>query len=463
MQTYDVIVIGSGQAGNPLARAMAKAGKKTLIIEKRLIGGTCINDGCTPSKTLIGATRVAWLVSQSEHWGIQSGKMHPHLKDIKKRKDEVVEAFRKSTLNSLTRQAHLEVVLGNASFIGSKQLQIIPLDGGNPLRVQADWIFINAGTCPIVPHIPGLKNSPYLTSTTIMDLEEIPKELVIIGAGYIALELGQLYSRLGAKVTMLESQANFLPKEDRDIADNLFHILTDEGITFELGVKITAVKTTPSKAIELHYERDQQYYRITGSHLLVAAGRKPQTEALGLHFAGVEKDTDGYIRVNDYLETSVKGIYALGDIKGGPAFTHIAYNDYLLVSQNLLENKKLSIKDRLVPYVMFTDPQLGRVGITEEEAKKNGLDYNVAILPMEKVARAVETGETRGLMKAIIDAKTDQILGAAIIGTEAGEIMSVLQVAMLGKVTATEIRYSVFAHPTYSESLENLFMNLEKQ
>lgn len=461
MKKYDVIIIGSGQAGNPLAKVMGEAGKKTLLIEKRLIGGTCVNDGCTPTKAMIGSGRIAWLASQSKSWGVNTGKVTSSLKAIKSRKDAIVESFRKGNIKGLKDAPNVEVIMGTARFIGKKKLEILTADK-KTIQVQGDLVFINTGASADIPHITGLEDCPYLTSHELLDLTELPKELIIIGAGYIALELGQLYSRLGTKVTLLESGKDFLPKEDRDIAQNLYDILIEEGLSVNINVKIKQVRQTENKKIAIAYQQAKQNKELLGSHILIATGRKAQTERLDLAATGVKLDDKGFIKVNTKLETNVKGIYALGDVKGGPAFTHISYNDFVVVSKNLLESKNLSIRNRMVPYVVFTDPQLARIGITEKEAKDKKLSYKTAILPMASVARAIEVGETRGMMKVTVDAKTNRILGAAIIGAEGGEIMSVLQMAMMGKVTSEEIRYGVFAHPTYAESLMNLFMTLKR-
>ncbi|QNL49664.1 mercuric reductase [Olivibacter sp. SDN3] len=460
MKKYDVIIIGSGQAGNPLAMAMGQAGKKTLLIEKRLVGGTCVNDGCTPTKAMIGSGRIAWLASKSNDWGVHTGKVTSNLKAIKNRKDVIVASFRKGNIKGLKDTPNVELLMGTAHFVDKKKIEILT-DDGKKTQAHADLIFINTGTIPQIPAIDGLKDCPYLTSTQILDLVEIPKELIIVGAGYIALELGQLYSRMGAKVTLLENGDVFLPKEDRDIAQSLYDILTEEGLTIELNAKINQVSQTKNKKITVSYRQSKQHKELRGSHILIAAGRKAQTEQLNLSATGVKTANNGFVKVNTKLETNVKGIYALGDVKGGPAFTHISYNDFVVVSRNLLANKNLSIRNRMVPYVVFTDPQLARIGITEKEAKDKKLNYKIAVLPMENVARGIEVGETRGMMKAIVDAKNNRILGAAIIGAEGGEIMSVLQMAMMGKISTETIRYGVFAHPTYAESLMNLFMNFK--
>lgn len=301
----------------------------------------------------------------------------------------------------------------------------------------------------------------YLTSETILDLKEIPKHLLIIGGSYIALEFGQMFQRFGSKVTVVEQETEFLSREDEDVAAELRQILEDEGMTVFTATETLSIRENSNGNLTATLKNNEKRRSLSCSHVLFAVGRTPETQSLRLDLAGVETDKRGYINVDDKLQTNVKGIFALGDIKGGPAFTHISYNDHLVIAGNLLEKKKISTKNRMIPYCMFTDPQLGRIGITEKEAKKKGLKYQVAVMRMDKAARAIETGDTRGLMKAIVDKKTKLILGAAIIGTEGGEIMTILQMAMMGRITWPEIRNGIFAHPTYAESLNNLFMTLD--
>lgn len=461
MKRYDAIIIGAGQAGVPLARKLASDGLHTAIIEKRLIGGTCINDGCTPTKTIIASGRVAHLVTKSKDYGIITTGCTVDMPVIKKRKDDMVTQFRKGAEKSLENTKGIDIIHGEAAFCRQKIIQVTPA-GGITEELTADRIFIDTGTKPLIPEIEGVHDVGYLTSTTILDLDAVPEHLLIIGSGYIALEFGQLFCRLGSTVTVLEQGAHFLQHEDDDVAAELKRILEEEGIIIQCNAVVRKLAKAAGNTIEATVEAEGAVRQIRCTHLLLAAGRTPQTEALQLEKTGVATNKHGSIEVNDTLETNVPGIYALGDIKGGPQFTHIAYNDHLIVYRNLFRQAGLSVKDRIVPYCMFTDPQLGRVGITEKEAREKGLAFVVAKLPMTSVARALETNETRGFLKAIVDAQTKKILGAAVIGVEGGEIMSVLQMAMMGGVTYEQIRYGIFAHPTFSESLNNLFMTIMK-
>ena len=462
MKTYDAIIIGSGQAGNPLAKKLAVAGYKTALIEKEHIGGTCINTGCTPTKTMIASARLAWLARQGPLLGVTTGTVKVDLRKVVNRKDRVVASFRENAEKSLEKTEGLDLFYGEASFTAARTIRI-HVNGNRDIFLEAPKIFINAGTKPTIPPIKGIDEITYLTSDTILDLNEIPKHLLIIGGSYIALEFGQMFLRFGSRVTIVEQAPRFLSREDEDVAAELRKILEGEGMNILTATEALSVKKNAGGGITAVLNELGKRRSLSCSHLLLAAGRTPVTKALGLHLAGIETNEKGYIRVNNKLQTTAKGIFALGDIKGGPAFTHTSYNDHLVIVKNLLEKKTKSIKDRMVPYCMFTDPQLGRIGVTEKEAKEKGLNYEVAMIRMDKVARAIETGDTRGIMKAIVDKKTKLILGAAVIGTEGGEVMTVLQMAMMGNVTYPQIRNGIFAHPTYSESLNNLFMTINSR
>ncbi len=460
MKHYDAIIIGAGQAGTPLAKKLAEAGKKTAIIEKRLIGGTCINDGCTPTKAMIASAGIAYRAQKAAELGIEIGSLKVNLKKVKQRKDEIVASFRKSSEKGLKSTKGLDVIFGEASFSGVKELSI-KMPGGKSEKISAEWIFINTGAKTNIPEIEGLKTIDYLTSTSILDLEEVPEHLVIIGGNYIGLEFGQMFRRFGSKVTILEKSAGIMGHEDKDISAAVTEIFENEGIKILTDVQLNEIEEKEKGEVKLKFRSGAKNKSIKASHILLASGRSPQTESLNLEICGVKTDEKGYVVVNGKLETNIEGIYALGDVKGGPAFTHIAYNDFTIVYRNLIKDTNYSTKDRLVPYCMFTDPQLGRVGISETEAKAQGLNFEVAKIPMTQVARGIETGETLGFMKAIVDADSKEILGAAMLCAEGGEIVSVLQMAMLGGITYEEIRYGIFAHPTYSESLNNLFMKIE--
>jgi pyruvate/2-oxoglutarate dehydrogenase complex dihydrolipoamide dehydrogenase (E3) component len=458
MTTYDAIIIGSGQAGNPLGKKLAAAGWKTAIIEKKWVGGTCVNVGCTPTKTLIASGRIAYLMRRSADFGVHATGISINIKEVLKRKNELVLSSRESSTNSLQKTENLDLIFGNAAFTGPKEITVSK-EGGAKEIFNAPTIFLNTGTQPVIPPIPGLDGVRYLTSTSIMDLEEIPAHLLIIGGSYIALEFGQLYKRLGSEVTIVESNGQFLSKEDEDIAAEIKKILEEDGIRILTGVKVTEVAAI-DKEIRIGIN-GAAAGSVTGSHLLVATGREADTKGLNAAAAGIRLDKHGFIDVNDRLETNIPGIYALGDSKGGPQFTHISYNDHLVVYKNLVEKAGLSIAGRTPVYCLFTDPELGRVGLTEKEAREKGLNIKVATIPASKIARAWENGETRGLLKAIVDSDTKKILGAAMLSSAGGELMSILEMAMMGGVTYDTIRDAIFAHPTFAEALNNLFSDLD--
>jgi len=457
---YDAIVIGAGQAGLPLAKKLANAGKRTALIERRWVGGTCVNDGCTPTKTWVASAKAAYMAANSGPLGVHIKNYKVDMALIKKRKDEIVIHARDGGTENAEKTPNLDLVFGDAVFTDVKTISIKLKESGTKL-LKADWIFLDVGAHTFIPDIEGLDEIDYLTSTSILELDKVPDSLLVVGGNYIGLEFGQMFRRFGSKVTILERSARLMPREDEDISTEMRKILELEDINVQTGSE--AVKFTQGEKgkITATIKNAGHQKKEKFSHVLLAVGRIPNTENLGLDKTGVKVDDKGYIKVNNQLETNVKGIYALGDVKGGPAFTHIAYNDYTIVYRNLIGKQHLNTNDRPIPYCMFTDPQLGRVGISEQEAKEQKLDYIVAKLPMAHVARAVETGDTRGFMKAVVDRKTKKILGAAILGQEGGEIMSVLQMAIEGGITYDRIRYCVFAHPLYSESLNNLFMRVE--
>jgi pyruvate/2-oxoglutarate dehydrogenase complex dihydrolipoamide dehydrogenase (E3) component len=457
IQIFDAIIIGSGQGGTPLARKLAKAGWKTALIEKDQIGGTCINRGCTPTKTLIADAKLVETVRQAPSRGVQVSGLHIEFDKIMARKNEVVHAFRSANEKGLESIPTLTVLHGEARFTGPKTLWV----EGAAVSCTAEKIFINAGCAPSIPPIEGLDTIPYLTSTSLLDIKEVPAHLVILGGGDISLEMGQLFRRLGAEVTIIERGAAIVSREDTDVQEALGTVLKGEGIRILTNTEVSKV-CTQNGAIQVNIVQEGKPGEIIGSHLLVATGRSPQTRALHTEATGLVLDPHGFIKTDEYLQTNVGGIYAIGDIKGGPAFTHISYNDYVILYKNLLEGAKLSIRDRQVPYCVFTDPQLGRIGLTEKEAQLAGISYTLATLPMTHVARAIETGNTKGFMKALIDTVNKKILGAAILGEEGGELMTILQMAMLGGITYDTIKDMVFAHPLYAESLNNLFLTLDK-
>lgn len=459
MKHFDALIIGTGQGGTPLAKALAKAGHKTAVVERHFVGGSCVNYGCTPTKTMIASAKTAYMITKAGSLGIEANGFRVNMPAVVERKAKVVESFRNGSQKGLESTENLSLFFGEASFEDKKRVRIALREGGTE-AITADKIFINTGARPAVPPVEGLEEAGYLTSTSVMELTEIPEHLLVIGGGYIGLEFGQMFRRFGSRVTILQTGDRLLTREDEDISAEVEKILKAEDIGILTNVQAEKVEKQPEGLLVTVAEKDE-IRTVQCSHILVAAGRIPDTDRLNLSAAGAETGEKGEIRVNEKLETTAAGIYAMGDVKGGPAFTHISYHDYVILAGNLLHQKNDTIKDRLVPYCVFIDPQLGEVGLTEQAARERGLNIKIAKLPMSHVARAIETGDTRGMMKAIVDADSGKILGATILAQEGGEIMTVLQMAIAGGLHYRQIRDMPIAHPLYAESLNNLFMQLD--
>ena len=460
MDHYDAIIIGSGQAGNPLATTLGKAGWKTALIERDQIGGTCINYGCTPTKTMFNSARVAYLARRAADFGVHSGDVRVCLKEVRERKQRIVEEFRESGLKGIEKTENLDLLSGDARFT-DKHTSEVKLNDGAVRTLTAEKIFINTGGRPAEPNLEGIDEVSTLDSTSIMELDELPQHLLVLGGGYIGLEFGQMFRRFGSEITIVQQAKQLLGREDPDIADAVREVMEEDGIKVLLDTKAVRAKRDGTK-INLTVRTTGGEQTLTGTHLLCAVGRKPNTEDLNLAAAGIETDKQGNIKVNNKLETNVPGVYALGDVKGGPQFTHISYDDFRIIRTNLLESGNATTDERFVPYTVFIDPQLGRIGISETEAKDKSLDFRVAKLEMKSVARAIEMSETRGFIKAIVDANNKQILGASVLGVEGGELMAMFEIAMMGKLPYTVLKDAIFAHPTLAESLNNLFMAMDK-
>jgi pyruvate/2-oxoglutarate dehydrogenase complex dihydrolipoamide dehydrogenase (E3) component len=459
-QHFNAIVIGAGQGGMPLARALGEAGRSTAIIERVHVGGTCINEGCTPTKTMVASGRVAYLARRAADYGVRTGGIEVDMVRVRQRKRDIVDSFRGSNERRIAATPNLELIAGEARFTGPRALEV-RLAGGETRALSAETIVINAGARPVNPPVPGLDAVPTLDSTTVMELETVPAHLLVMGGGYVGMEFGQLFRRLGARVTVIQRAGQLLEREDPDVAEAVKRIMEEDGLEILLGSEALRAAPTPNAGIALTVRTLEGERTLTGSHLLAAAGRAPNTEALNLAAAGVETDARGFIKVNDRLETTAPGVFAIGDIKGGPAFTHISYDDYRILRTNLLQGGSATTRDRQVPYTVFIDPQLGRIGLSEQDARAQGRRIRVGKLPMDYVARALEVDEARGFMKAVVDADSDQILGYACLGIEGGELMAMVQIAIAGKVPYTVLRDMTFAHPTLAESLNNVFASLE--
>jgi pyruvate/2-oxoglutarate dehydrogenase complex dihydrolipoamide dehydrogenase (E3) component len=463
-EAYDAIVIGSGQAAGQLCRELAASGRRTALVEREHIGGTCINEGCTPTKTLVASARIADRARHADLYGVRAAPVRVDLQAVRQRMRGIVESFGGGLPDDAAEWSddpNLELIIGDARFTGPRSLAVA-VRGGAERQLDARQVFIDVGCRPSRPPIPGLDAVASLDSRSILDLGELPEHLLVLGGGYIGLEYAQMYRRFGSRVTLVHRGKQLLAREDPDVAEEVAGLLREDGIELVLEAETRGVAGR-GKEIVLSLASAAGKPELVGSHLLVATGRVPNTDRLGLDVADVRTDRQGFIVVDERLQTSAEGVFALGDVKGGPAFTHISYDDYRIVAANLLEGGARSTADRLVPYVVFIDPQLGRVGLTETEARAQGREIRVAKLGMDSVARAIEAGETRGSMKVIVDARADTILGAAILGLEGGEIMAMLQIAMLAKLPYTRLRDGIFAHPTLAEAFNLLFYSFEEQ
>ena len=452
---YDAIVIGTSQGGRFLPVELARAGRRVALVERGELGGVCVNRGCTPTKTMVASARLAYQARRGAEYGVRLGAVSVDLAAVRERKRAMVAGARENYAGRLAQDG-LDLIEGEAHFTGPHATQVALTDGGTR-ELEAPVIVIDAGTRPRPPAIAGIDDVAVLDSTSIMELDELPEHLIVLGGGYIGLEFGQMFRRFGSEVTIIQAAPRLMMIEDEDVSDEVAAILRDDGITILTSATATHVAPLTGGRLRLTVTTEDGERQLDGSHLLSAIGRIPNTDTLTPDAAGIRLDDRGYIQVDEYLETSAPGVYAMGDIKGGPAFTHLSYDDYRILHANLIGNEKRSTRDRIVPYTMFMDPQLGRVGITEREAAEQGRAIRVAKLPMSAVIRALETGETRGFMKAVVDADSGQILGCAVLGSEGGEIMTMIHVAMLGNLTYRSMADAIFTHPLFAEGLNTLF------
>ncbi len=451
----DAIFIGTGQAGPALAARFSKAGAKVAIIERARFGGTCVNTGCIPTKALIASAHAAHVARRGADYGFStSGPIEIDMKRVKSRKDEISGRSRKGVEDWVRGMANATVHQGHASFVDARTVRV-----GDEL-LQAEKIFINVGARPSVPKIPGLDQVPYLTSSTMMEVDSLPEHLVIIGGSYIGLEFGQMYRRFGARVTIVEKGSRLIAREDPDITGAIADILRGEGIDIRLGAECSSVRRDGERVI-VDLDCADSSRQVSGSHLLLAVGRTPNTGDLGLEKAGVAVDRAGYIQVDDQLRTSVPGIWALGDCNGKGAFTHTSYNDHEIVAANLFDGDARKVSGRIQTYALFVDPPLGRAGMTEAQVRASGRKALIAVRPMTRVGRAVEKGESLGFMKVIVDAETLQILGAAILGVTGDEVIHTLLDVMYAGAPCTTITRAMHIHPTVSELLPTLLQDLQ--
>jgi pyruvate/2-oxoglutarate dehydrogenase complex dihydrolipoamide dehydrogenase (E3) component len=453
-QRFDAIIVGAGQAGPPLAVRLAQSGRTIALVERDLFGGTCVNTGCIPTKTLIASARVAHVARSAGAFGVAvGGAVTVDMRQVKARKDAVVQASRSGVEDWLRATRGVSVIRGHARFIAPRSLAV---DG---TTYEAERIFLNVGGRPGAPAIDGLASVPYLTSSSMMDVDFLPEHLVIIGGSYIGLEFAQMYRRFGARVTVVEMSPRVIPREDPEISASICSVLEHEGVTIHTDARCIAVRRD-GVGVALEISRDG-VPPVQGSHLLVAAGRRPNTDDLGLAAAGIETDAQGYIPVDDALMSNVPGVYVLGDANRRGAFTHTSYNDFEIVAANVLEGAGRRVSDRVPTYALFVDPPLGRVGMTEAEVRKRGRSALMATRPMTRVGRAYERSETAGMMKVLVDPETKRILGAAILGIEGDEVIHVFTLAMNAKLPYDAIQSAMPIHPTVAELLPTLLGDLK--
>ncbi len=459
IETYQVIVLGGGKGGKTLAIELGQNGVKTALIERsaEMIGGSCINVACIPTKTLIASARAAQAARRAGDFGIRTADVAVDWPAVRSRAEGVVSAMRAMNHKNFASAPALDFLLGTGRFVGPKVIEVRD-SKGDVRQLTAENIFINTGTRPAQPSIPGLAEAGALNSESIQRLDELPEHLVVLGGSYVALEFAQMFRFFGSKVTVLERAPQLIKREDPDVAETLAKFLSEEGIDIRLDCGIERVEKD-GQGVSVVFTSGGKPARVSGSHLLVALGRSPNTEDLNLAAAGVETDKRGFIKVNERLETTASGIWALGDVNGGPQFTHASLDDYRIVKANVFGEGKRTTVDRLVPFTLFTDPELARVGLTEKEARQKGLDVFVAKLPVAAIPRAKTMSETRGFIKVVIDVKTNQILGCAILSIEAGEMLGTVQTAMIAGLPFTALRDAVLSHPTMVEGFNNLPSN----
>jgi pyruvate/2-oxoglutarate dehydrogenase complex dihydrolipoamide dehydrogenase (E3) component len=454
MHTHDAIVIGSGQAGPFLAVRLAQSGLKVALVEREHYGGSCVNDGCIPTKTLVASARTAHVARRAAHYGVTlGGAVSVDMKAVMARKDRIVQQSVSSLTQWLQGTAGLDLVWGHARFTGPDAVEV----GGRTLT--APKIFINVGGRPVLPDWPGIDAIPVLTNTSIMSLDVLPDHLVVAGGSYIGLEFAQMFRRFGAQVTVVEVAERLIAREDPEVSAEVQAILEREGVRFVLGVRNARVERRGDQ-IQVSCQAGGVAHAVTASHLLAAVGRRPNTDDMGLQAAGIATDSRGFITVDDQLRTNVPGVWALGDANGRGAFTHTSYNDFEIVAANLLDGAQRSARDRIPAYALFTDPPLGRVGMSEAQVRATGRPALVGVMPMSRVGRAKERGETQGFMKVLVDAQTERILGASLLCIEGDEIVHSLLDVMAAGASYRVVQRAMHIHPTVSELIPTLLGQL---
>ena len=452
------VIIGSGEGGKYLSWHLAQAGEQTMVVERRWIGGSCPNINCLPAKNEIWSAKVADLARHARNYGTVTGPVSIDMEGVRQRKRDMVAALVAIHVNKY-KSTGAELVMGQATFTGAKAL-VVKLNDGGERTITADHVFLNLGTHAAIPPVKGLQEATPMTNIEILELDRLPEHLIVIGGGYIGLEFAQAYRRFGSKVTILQHSTQLIPKEDPDVAEELQRLLASEGIDIIVSAEILEVKGRSGEQVRVTVKTSQGERELTASHILVATGRVPNTSGIGLELAGVSVTSAGWLQVNDRLETTAPDVWAIGECAGSPQFTHASLDDYRIIRDNLAGGKR-STQDRLMPSCLYTDPQVARVGLSETEAKSQGIPFHVARLPMSSVLRTRTISETNGFMKALIAPEDGRILGFTMIGAEAGEVMTVVQMAIQAKATYKVLRDAVIAHPTMAEGLNVLFSTVK--
>ena len=457
LEEYDLVVLGSGEGGKYLAWALARKGQRVAVIERKWIGGSCPNIACLPSKNVIHSAKVASLFYRSEEFGISKEKVRIQMSGVRDRKRRMVAGLVDLHLD-IYKKSGAELIMGSGCFVGPRTIEIA-LDEGGTRRLRGKNVVINTGSRAAIGPTPGLKESNPLTHIEALELDEIPRHLLVLGGGYIGLELSQAMRRLGSEVSIIERNNHVVHREDGDVTEALEELLRDEGISLATGTKINSIEGRSGEWIKLHGMQNSVEIMIEGTHLLVAGGRTPNTDNLGLDAAGVETTEHGFVKVNERLQATAAGVWAMGDCAGNPHFTHISFDDFRVVRDNILGGDHVTT-GRQVPFCLFTDPELARIGLSEKEADEQGIAYRLAKIPMTADLRTRTLSETRGFMKVLIDDRSDRILGFTMLGVMAGEVMSTVQIAMLAGLPYTTLRDAIFTHPTMLEGLIPLFTSV---
>jgi len=455
MPDYDAIIIGTGQSGPALARRLVAAGWTVAIVERKLFGGTCVNTGCTPTKALVASAYAANHARRAAEYGVMiDSDIKVDMKAVKARKDAIVSPSRNGVERSLKKLEGCTVYEGHARFIAENKIVV------NGSELSADRIFLNVGARAAIPSIPGLDQIPYLTNSSMMDVDFLPAHLIILGGSYIGLEFAQMYRRFGSEVTVIELAPRLIAREDEDVSQTIANFLEDEGIDVRVNSRVVGVEKQ-GNAVGVNIQSEGKMSQVIGTHVLIAVGRRPNTDDLGLDKAGIATDARGYIQVDDQLRTNIPGIWALGDCNGKGAFTHTSWNDYEIVAANLLENDERRVSERIAAYALYTDPPLGRAGMTEAEVRKSGKPALIATIEMGNVSRAFEKGETKGFMKILVDQDSKQVLGASCLGLTGDEVVHCILDLMYAKAPYTVMQRAMHIHPTVSEFIPTMLGNLK--